>query len=109
VPECEVSGSTFVEASACGVPIVATAVGCIPEVIENGVSGYVVLPFDRLMLRSVLGKLIGDSELRSRICRAGREKFQVRGRFSAAKMAEAVEDAYVGWLASWSKRFSADR
>ncbi|MFY4009335.1 glycosyltransferase family 4 protein [Achromobacter sp. JD417] len=98
VPEYEVSGSTFVEASACGVPVVATAVGCLPEVIENGVSGYVVLPFDRLILRSVIGKLIVDSRLRNRFGIAGRANFLLRERFSAATMAEAMEDAYLGWL-----------
>ncbi|WP_278484574.1 glycosyltransferase family 4 protein [Achromobacter insolitus] len=98
VPECEVLGSTFVEASACGVPVVATAVGCLPEVIENGVSGYVVLPFDRLILRSVIGKLIVDSRLRNQFGKAGRANFVLRERFSAATMAEAMEDAYLGWL-----------
>lgn len=98
VPECEVLGSTFVEASASGVPVVATAVGCLPEVIENGVSGYVVLPFDRVILRSVINNLIVESSLRSRFGKAGRANFVLRERFSAAKMAESIEDAYLGWL-----------
>jgi glycosyltransferase involved in cell wall biosynthesis len=93
-----VLGSTFVEASASGVPVVATAVGCLPEVIENGVSGYVVLPFDRVILRSVINNLIVESSLRSRFGKAGRANFVLRERFSAAKMAESIEDAYLGWL-----------
>lgn len=98
VPECEVLGSTFVEACASGVPVVATAVGCLPEVIENGVTGYVVLPFDRLILRSVIGKLIVDGRLRDRFGNAGRANFALRERFSAATMAESIENAYLGWL-----------
>lgn len=98
VPEYEVLGSTFVEALACGVPVVATAVGCIPEVVENGVSGYVVLPFDRLILRSVIGKLIVDSRLRNQFGEAGRANFVLRESFSVAAMAKAMESAYLEWL-----------
>ncbi|WMD19737.1 glycosyltransferase family 4 protein [Achromobacter seleniivolatilans] len=97
-PESCVAGSTFVEASAHGVPVVGTAVGCIPEVIENGVSGYVVLPSDRLILRSVIGKLIEDGELRRRFGIAGRQKFEPHGKFSSIRMAEALESLYLGWL-----------
>lgn len=97
VPELEVKGSTFIEACARGVPVIATAVGCIPEIIDNGVSGYVVLPFDRLALRCAIGRLLEDSNVRVRFGEAGRAKFLV-GRFSAAGMAQAVEGAYLEWL-----------
>jgi len=108
-PEGRVPGSTFVEASASGIPVVATAVGCIPEVIENGVSGYVVKPADRLILRSVLGKLIADSALRKCLANAARQNFQSLGRFAPARMAEELEGAYLEWLHTQEKEVGACR
>ena len=55
----------MLEAMACGLPIVATAVGGIPEAVTDGVTGFLVRPRDRDSLTDRLGSLVKDAELRS--------------------------------------------
>lgn len=52
------------EAQAAGVPVVATAVGGTPEVIEEGVTGYLVPPANPEMLAERLLQVLGDDEKR---------------------------------------------
>jgi glycosyltransferase involved in cell wall biosynthesis len=56
-----------------GRPVVATAVGGLPEAIRNGESGLLVPPADPHALRAAIERLLGDSELRARLGRAARK------------------------------------
>lgn len=62
------------EAMACGVPVVASAVGGIPELVENGETGILVAPRDAVLLADTLKRLSDDPALRSRLGRSGRVK-----------------------------------
>jgi len=62
------------EAMANGVPLVATRVGGLPEVIEDGVSGLLVPRRDPQALADAIGRLLDDPDLRARIAAAGRER-----------------------------------
>jgi glycosyltransferase involved in cell wall biosynthesis len=62
------------EGMAYGRAVVATAVGGLPEAIEDGVTGLLVPPGDREALRAALERLLGDAELRSRLGAAARER-----------------------------------
>lgn len=64
-------GIAFVEAMAAGLPVVATAVGGIPEVVPDGVAGFLVPQGDAVAISQRLGVLIDDAELRERFGRAG--------------------------------------
>ena len=65
-------GLAALEAMACEVPVVATRVGGLPEVIEHGVTGYLHPPGDLDgMAASALG-LLADDGLRARIAAAAR-------------------------------------
>jgi glycosyltransferase involved in cell wall biosynthesis len=66
------------EAMAHGRPVVASAVGGIPELVEDGVTGYLVEPGDVAGLRSAIEKLLADPELRRRMGRAARERVAER-------------------------------
>jgi glycosyltransferase involved in cell wall biosynthesis len=66
-------GRVLVEAMAAGKPVVATRVGGVPEVVEDGVSGYLVPARDVNALTSRL-KVLADPELRARLGRAGRKR-----------------------------------
>lgn len=65
-------GLINLEAGACRKPVVATRVGGIPEVIEEGVNGFLVEPGDVDSLVDRVASLIADPALRSRMGDAGR-------------------------------------
>jgi glycosyltransferase involved in cell wall biosynthesis len=72
------------EAMAAGVPVVASAVGSIPEIIENGVNGRLIAPADPIGLSDAICHIFDDSEeTRSIISRAGET---VRRRYTVEKM-----------------------
>jgi glycosyltransferase involved in cell wall biosynthesis len=54
--------NVVLEACAAGVPVVATAVGGTPEVVEDGVSGFLVPPGDPVVLASAICEAFGDEE-----------------------------------------------
>jgi len=64
------------EAMAAGLPVVSTRCGDCIDLIEPGVSGYLVSVNDDVNLASHLDLLLTNPELRSRMGRAGREKMQ---------------------------------
>jgi glycosyltransferase involved in cell wall biosynthesis len=61
----EVFGKSMVEAMACGVPVVATAVDGIPEVIEDGMTGFLAPGKDRYALAAKVNLLLEDPNLRN--------------------------------------------
>ena len=64
--------NVVLEAMAAGVPVVATAVSGIPEVITDGVNGRLVPPERPDLLADVLGELLQDAQLRARLGDGGR-------------------------------------
>jgi glycosyltransferase involved in cell wall biosynthesis len=74
------------EASAAGVPVVATAVGGTPEAVVDGETGLLVAAEDPVALADAINKLLADPARRERMGRAGREF--VRTEFSFAKQAQ---------------------
>jgi len=72
--ECEGIPNVLKEAMACGLPVVASEVGGIPELVENRVSGILVRPRDSVALADAIQELAGDSSMRQRMGEAGREK-----------------------------------
>jgi len=67
-------GLVFLEAMAFGLPCVGTNVEAVPEIIEDGVTGYVVPPGDAAALSVALRSLLRDREAASRMGRAGWEQ-----------------------------------
>jgi glycosyltransferase involved in cell wall biosynthesis len=59
--------NVLLEAMAAGVPVVATAVGGVPEVVTNGRDGILVEKNDRAGLASATAQLLRDRELRDRL------------------------------------------
>lgn len=64
----------LMEAMACGLPVVATAISGIPELVESGVTGYLVPPRDEQALANGLQALASDAALRERLGAAGRDR-----------------------------------
>ncbi|MGE5640056.1 MAG: glycosyltransferase family 4 protein, partial [Clostridia bacterium] len=82
----------LLEAMAAGVPVVATPVGGIPEVVADGVSGFLAAPGDRAALARLLRKVLLDRALGARIGAAARES--VRRRCSPERSLAPLEDVY---------------
>jgi glycosyltransferase involved in cell wall biosynthesis len=78
-----------VEAMAAGVPVVATAVGGTPEVVEHGVTGVLVPPGDHAALRDAVAALLARPERAAEMGRAGRAR--VRERFGFEAMVDETE------------------
>ncbi len=66
--------NSLAEAMACGVPVVATDVSGIPELLESGRSGVIVPPGDPKALAAGLQEILGDGESRRRLGAGARER-----------------------------------
>jgi len=82
-------GLVMIEAMACGTPVIAYRSGSVPEVVEDGVTGFIV-ENEEQAVRAV-GEL---GRLDRRVVRA---RFEAR--FSASRMAREYERAYRGLIA----------
>jgi len=87
---------TVLEAMAMGVPVVATRVDGMAEVLEDGVDAYLVSPGDLAALAHRTCRLLQDRALARRFTQAGREK--VRHRYSAVSMTQQLENIYLKFL-----------
>ncbi len=85
------------ESMAASVPLVATAVGGLPTLLE-GNAGVLVPPADPAALARALGALMDDEERRSSIAAAGHRR--VAERYSFDSMVRRVQDIYVDVLAA---------
>jgi glycosyltransferase involved in cell wall biosynthesis len=63
---------TVLEAMSCGLPVVASAVGGTPEIVRDGVTGFLVPPGDSDVLAERINDLLGDPSLRKRMGDAAR-------------------------------------
>lgn len=68
------SPNVIYEAMACGAPVVATRVGGIPELVEDGVTGLLVPPRDARALEEAMLELLRTPGRREEMGRRGREK-----------------------------------
>lgn len=74
-----------------GVPVVATRVGAMPDVVDDGESGLLVPPGDVPSLAAAIVRVLGDGELARRL--GGRAAADARGRFGWDRVATAVLQA----------------
>jgi glycosyltransferase involved in cell wall biosynthesis len=80
------------EAMAHGCPVVATRVGGIPQLVDDGRTGYLVEPGDPEALRGALLRLLDDAQLRAKMGAAGRER--VTAICSWPQVTDQTLDAY---------------
>ena len=74
----ELLGQTALEAMACGVPVVCTNVASLPEVVEDGVTGFLVPPNDPQALGEKLARLAGHPEQARTMGAAARDRVLAR-------------------------------
>lgn len=76
--ESESFGMALVEAMASQRPVVASAVGGIPDVVEDEVSGLLVPPGDPVALAAACSRLLSDDDLCARLAKNGRRAAETR-------------------------------
>jgi glycosyltransferase involved in cell wall biosynthesis len=91
--------TTLIEAMAASTPVIATRVGGIPELIDDGVSGVLVAaPPSAAELAAALGGLLRDPQRRQRLAAAGHERFERE--FTADRWAARMGELYRSVLSS---------
>ena len=82
-------GRSIIEAMALDTPVVATSVGGIPEIIDDGQHGLLVPPGDVDALAGAIASLVDSPPLRQKLGRAGRQR--VEERFDVARLTRDIE------------------
>ncbi|HEV2054416.1 MAG TPA: glycosyltransferase family 4 protein [Methylomirabilota bacterium] len=85
-------GLAALEAMAAGLPVVATRVGGLPEVVEEGSTGLLVASADPSSLATALERLLRNPDLGSAMGAAGRER--ARAHFSVERMVTSIAEIY---------------
>lgn len=85
-------GLVFLESMASGIPVLATRVSAVPEVVEDEVTGVLVPPSDPERVAEAMIRLARDPALCARLGANGRAR--VRERFGLDRMIDATLDVY---------------
>ena len=88
----EVFGLVAAEAMAHRLPVIASRIGGLPEVVEDGVTGLCVEPNDSDALAAAIDELWGDPDRAAALGEAGRVK--ARREFSASAYYDRLTAAY---------------
>ena len=76
-------GLVYLEAMACGKPVIGGAHGGAPEVIEDGVSGYLVQHGDAVQLATSIETLLANPTIGVEMGRRGKQRVENEFRFNA--------------------------
>jgi glycosyltransferase involved in cell wall biosynthesis len=83
---------SLLEAMAAGCPVIASAVGGIPDVVEDGVNGILVPPGEPRALAQALAALLADPALAARLGREARAT--IARRYTTERALERIEQVY---------------
>lgn len=89
---------SVIEAMASGKPVVATRVGGVPDLVEDGVTGLLVPPENPAAVAEAIGALLADARRRQTFGQAGRKR--VYPAFSAERLLEDMDRLYTELVSS---------
>lgn len=92
----EALSNTLLESMAAGLPVVATRVGGNPEVVEHGVTGFLVPPREPEALVATVARLLEQPALAQAMGRAGKQR--VAENFSLDRLTQETESLYIRLL-----------
>lgn len=93
--------NVILEALACGTPVVASAIGGIPEQVEHGRTGFLVPPGDAASMTKAIVELLENDELRERMAKTAAETARVRFNL------DREVDAYLQWYQERLSKFQS--
>jgi glycosyltransferase involved in cell wall biosynthesis len=96
-----------IEALASGTPVIANRVGGVPDVVRDGVDGFLVAPRDVDDAADKIKALADDAKLRRRLGDAGRAR--VLERYSVSRLVDDVDRLYRSLLAAKRVSLNANR
>jgi glycosyltransferase involved in cell wall biosynthesis len=88
-------GMVFIEAFALGIPIVSTPVGVAPEIIRDGVTGFLSNGTDRSSIKATLRKML---EVQEDWKKMGRRGSEIANRFDVRLTQAECDKLYIEWL-----------
>ncbi|MEA2271016.1 MAG: hypothetical protein QOC64_3626, partial [Solirubrobacteraceae bacterium] len=94
-------GTVLIEAMQARLPVVASRVGGIPEVVEDGVTGLLVAPGEPAALAWAIDTVLADGELARRL---GENAGRRAPRYELDRVATEVHDLYRGLAGAWAAR-----
>jgi len=100
--KAEAFGLVIIEALACGTPVIATNVGGIPEIIDDGETGYLVSPESPKEMAQKAAELLRDRKLYSHMQKTGIEC--VLNNFTLEKMFDSYLSLYEKIISSYPRR-----
>ena len=96
-------GLVALEAMACGTPVVATRVGGLQTVVEDGESGLLVPPGDHAALAEAIEQLLMDHRLRTHLAHGARDRAE---HFTWQRVGDGIEALYDRVLAARAARLA---
>ncbi len=90
----ETFGMVVIEAMASGLPVIASSVGGVPEIVKDGENGFLVAPGNPEALALAILRLAEDAEITKKLVQNGQKS--VRESFSSEAMARRFESVLLG-------------
>jgi len=100
--ECEGLPNVLKEAQATGLPVISTSIGGIPEVVQDGKTGFLIKEKDIPDLIQKLNCLIENPSLRAKFGENGRKLTEKE--FNLASQTSKLESIYERLIADYEKR-----
>jgi len=96
-------GLVVMEANASGIPVVTYSLGAMPELIKNGLNGFVLEPRDLEGFKKAIKKIFRMPKQEYDKMKVNCRDF-IKANFSIEKMVEGYENVYKNVMAIWRKR-----
>ena len=102
-PPVEPEGQPLVilEAMACGLPIISTEYGAIPDLVKDGENGFVISPGSNCQLVERISELANSSEKRQKMGRISREMY--KNQFTRERWTDKLREVFLQVVAENSR------